>query len=81
MDFEKNPLTDFKNIDDLSQKEARKEAKVRVEERGGRATSTVSGETDYVVVGDRPGSKYENAKKQNVRILDEQEFEKLLSGH
>jgi DNA ligase (NAD+) len=57
----------------------RKEVKARVEEHGGRATSSVSGETDYVVVGDDPGSKYEEAAKQNVKILDEKEFEKLLS--
>jgi NAD-dependent DNA ligase len=32
------------------------------------------------VVGADPGSKYEKARKQNVKVLDEQEFEKLLSA-
>jgi DNA ligase (NAD+) len=58
----------------------RKKAQARVEELGGRATSSVSGETDFLVVGEQPGSKYEEAQKHNVEILDEQEFEKLLSG-
>ena len=58
----------------------RQEAKARVEDLGGRATSSVSSETDYLVVGDDPGRKHEQAKKQNVEILDEQEFEKQLSG-
>ena len=48
---------------------------------GGRATSSVSGETDYLVVGADPGSKYEEAQKQNVKVLDEQEFENLLSAN
>jgi DNA ligase (NAD+) len=39
----------------------------------------VSGETDYVVVGEDPGSKLEQAKKQKIQILDENEFEKLTS--
>jgi DNA ligase (NAD+) len=59
----------------------RSEAEARVEELGGRATSSVSGETDYLVVGVDPGKKYEEAKKQNVERLREQEFEKLLSGY
>ena len=58
----------------------RKEAASRIENMGGRATSSVSGETDYLVVGADPGSKYEEAQKQNVKVLDEQEFENLLSA-
>jgi DNA ligase (NAD+) len=57
----------------------RQEAKARVEDQGGRATSSVSGETDYLVVGNDPGSKYEEAERQKVEILDEQEFEKRMS--
>jgi DNA ligase (NAD+) len=58
----------------------RKEAQRHVEALGGRATSSVSGETDYLVVGDAPGKKYEEAEQQGIEILDEQKFEKLLSG-
>lgn len=56
----------------------RGEAKRIVEELGGRATSTVNDSTDYVVVGDKPGSKYEKAKKLGLTILSEDEFKKVV---
>jgi DNA ligase (NAD+) len=51
---------------------SRKEASTFVESRGGRVSSNVSKSTDYVVVGDDPGSKFEKAKQLGVRILDEE---------
>lgn len=56
----------------------RNEAKARIESLGGRATSSVSENTDYVVVGDDPGSKLDEAKKRKVKTIDEQQFHKLL---
>ncbi|MFO7979385.1 MAG: NAD-dependent DNA ligase LigA [Candidatus Aminicenantes bacterium] len=56
----------------------RDEAKKAVEDLGGRATSSVSKETDYLVLGEEPGSKLDEAKKQDVKILNEAEFKKLL---
>ncbi len=56
----------------------RKEAANAVESRGGRKTSSVSGNTDYVVVGDNPGSKYNKAQELGVEILDEDAFRELL---
>jgi len=56
----------------------RDEAKEQVEMRGGRATSSVSGQTDYVVVGDNPGGKLDEARRQDVEVLDENEFEELV---
>jgi DNA ligase (NAD+) len=56
----------------------RDEAERLVEELGGRAASSVSGNTDYLVVGVNPGSKLNEARKHNVRILDEKEFKKLV---
>ncbi|MEJ2637688.1 MAG: NAD-dependent DNA ligase LigA, partial [Calditrichia bacterium] len=53
----------------------REEAKELVESLGGRATSSVSGNTDYVVVGANPGSKLNDAREHNVEILEEQAFE------
>lgn len=50
---------------------SRKEASTFVESRGGRVSSSVSKSTDFVVVGDDPGSKFEKAKQLGVRILDE----------
>ncbi|MEA2070767.1 MAG: NAD-dependent DNA ligase LigA [Asgard group archaeon] len=56
----------------------RSEAKKKVEELGGRATSSVSSNTDYVVAGENPGSKLDEAKKENVKILNEKEFLELI---
>jgi DNA ligase (NAD+) len=56
----------------------RSEAKRIVEELGGRAASSVSKKTDYVVVGRNPGSKYEKAKKLGLKIISEEEFKKLI---
>lgn len=53
-------------------------AKRLVEELGGRATSTVSKDTDYVVVGEEPGSKYDKAKKLGLKIISEDDFKKLI---
>jgi DNA ligase (NAD+) len=49
-----------------------------VESLDGRATSSVSSNTDYLVVGEGPESKLEEARKQDVRILNEEQFEQLL---
>jgi DNA ligase (NAD+) len=56
----------------------RSEAKRLVESLGARATSSVSGETDYVVVGEGPGSKLDEARKKGVRTIGEKEFRKLV---
>ncbi len=56
---------------------SRKEATQFVESRGGRISSSVSKSTDYVVVGDDPGSKFEKAKQLGVRIIDEDGLRKL----
>ena len=53
---------------------SRDEAKELIENRGGKVTSSVTGKTDIVVVGDNPGSKYEKAKKLNIAIWDEKMF-------
>ncbi len=56
----------------------REEAKRIVEELGGRAVSSVSRNVDYVVVGENPGSKYERAKQLGLKIINEEEFKKLI---
>lgn len=47
---------------------------------GGRVTTSISGETDYLVVGENPGRKLDDARARGVRILNEKQFEDLLSG-
>ncbi len=58
---------------------SRDEAKEAVLARGGKVTGSVSRKTDYVVVGDNPGSKYDKAVELGVTILDEAGFEALLA--
>jgi DNA ligase (NAD+) len=52
----------------------RDEVKRYVERLGGRATSSVSGETDYVVAGPGAGSKLDEAQEREIPVLDEEEF-------
>lgn len=58
---------------------SRDEAKAKIKSLGGKVTSSVSKETSYVVAGADPGSKYDNAVKLGVEILDEKGFGKLLT--
>ncbi len=52
-----------------------------IKERGGKVVGSVSKKTDYVLVGDEPGSKYDKAKELGVPILDEAAFQALLRDH
>ncbi|HMS76263.1 NAD-dependent DNA ligase LigA [Gordonia sp. (in: high G+C Gram-positive bacteria)] len=53
-------------------------AKEAILSRGGKASASVSKKTDYVVVGDSPGSKAAKAEQLGVPILDEDAFKILL---
>jgi DNA ligase (NAD+) len=57
----------------------RDEAKTRIQEHGGKVTGSVSKKTNYVVYGDKPGSKYSKARDLGVATLDEEEFKTLLA--
>lgn len=58
----------------------RDEAKAMIKEKGGSVASSVSRKTDYVVVGENPGSKYDTAKELGVKIVDEEGLKRLLEG-
>ncbi len=53
---------------------SRDQAKQLIKSMGGKTAESVSKKTDYVVVGDDPGSKYQKAQSLGVKILNEQEF-------
>jgi DNA ligase (NAD+) len=56
----------------------RSKAKRLVEEQGGSVASSVSKQTDFVVAGESPGSKYDKAKELGLKIIDETEFLELV---
>jgi DNA ligase (NAD+) len=58
---------------------SRDQAKEAILARGGKATSSVSKSTDFVVAGESPGSKHDKALALGVPILDEDGFLALLS--
>ncbi len=57
---------------------SRDEAKARIKSLGGKVTSSVSKETNYVVAGEDSGSKYEKAQDLGIPILSEDEFTKMM---
>ncbi len=57
---------------------SRDEAKALIKQNGGHASSAVSKETDYVLAGSEPGSKYDKAEKLGVKIIGETEFLKMI---
>jgi DNA ligase (NAD+) len=60
---------------------SREEAKAAVRRHGGNATSSVTGETDYLVVGENPGtSKMAAAEEHGTERIDEEKFARLLEG-
>ncbi len=58
---------------------SRDEAKEAITVRGGKASSSVSKKTDFVVAGDSPGSKHDKAVQLGVPVLDEDGFDRLLT--
>lgn len=58
----------------------RAEAEAAVQEAGGRAASSVSRRTDFVVAGENAGSKLDRARDLGVPVLDEDAFVRILRG-
>lgn len=57
----------------------RMEAANLIKERGGKISESVSKKTNYVLIGESPGSKLDKARALNIPILEEKEFAELLS--
>ena len=57
---------------------SRDSAKEKIKERGGKVAGSVSKNTTYVVAGSDPGSKYDDAQKLGIDILDEKQFIDIL---
>jgi DNA ligase (NAD+) len=61
-------------------KYSRDEIHELIQSHGGRASSSVSKKTDYVVAGEKAGSKLAKAKKLGIHVLSEDEFESLIGN-
>ncbi len=59
---------------------SRDEIETLIDQQGGRASGSVSKKTDYLVAGEKAGSKLEKAEKLGVRVLTEEEFRHWLQS-
>lgn len=57
---------------------SRRDLKEIVESMGGKVTGSVSKNTDYVIVGENPGSKYEKALDLEIEIIDEEKLRTII---
>jgi len=58
---------------------SRERAHEMIRENGGDVSNSVSKNTDYLVMGDNPGTKLDKAKELGVKVINEKEFNVLLS--
>jgi DNA ligase (NAD+) len=58
---------------------SRTEIKEVIESLGGKTSSSVSKNTDFVLVGESPGSKFDKARELGIKILNEEEFRKMAN--
>ena len=59
---------------------SRSEAQSAIKSNGGKASSSVSRKTDYLVAGEDAGSKHATAVRLGVPVLDEEQFLRVLNG-
>jgi DNA ligase (NAD+) len=57
---------------------SRSEAKTLIESHGGKVTGSVSGSTDYLLLGEDPGSKLDQARKRAVPTLSEEDLHQFI---
>jgi len=58
---------------------SRTEIKEVIESLGGKTSSSVSKNKDFVLVGENPGSKFDKARELSIKILNEEEFIKMTN--
>jgi DNA ligase (NAD+) len=59
----------------------RDEAKEIIEKFGGRVVTSVSKNTDMVLVGEDPGSKLDDAQKYKIKTISEEDFKKMIESN
>ena len=58
----------------------RPQIKLEIEKYNARLSSGISKNTDFLILGENPGNKFEKAKKMNIEIINEEEFLKMLEN-
>lgn len=79
-DREKRPLEGFTIVVTGILPKPRSVVEETIEQLGGHAASSVSRNTDYVIIGENPGSKLRKAEELGVKTLSYEEFLKLAEG-
>jgi DNA ligase (NAD+) len=59
---------------------SRQQAEQAIKDAGGKATGSVSKNTDFLVAGSDPGSKLDKARQLGVKVVDEEQFRRILAG-
>jgi DNA ligase (NAD+) len=59
---------------------SRQQIEQAIEQAGGKASSSVSKKTDFVLAGTEPGSKLDKALQLGVKVIDEEQFLQMLGG-
>jgi DNA ligase (NAD+) len=59
---------------------SREEIEDHIKKQGGKTTASISKKTDFLIAGENAGSKLEKARKLGIKILTEEEFEKMVGG-
>jgi DNA ligase (NAD+) len=81
VEIKKTPLTDKTIVFTGELKEySRPQAEVLARKAGANSVSSVSKNTDFVVAGENPGSKFYKAKKLGVKIINEAQFSRMISS-
>ncbi|HBB44866.1 MAG TPA: hypothetical protein DCZ34_01925, partial [Clostridiales bacterium] len=57
---------------------SREEATKIIEDNGGTVSSSVSKKTDFILLGENPGSKYDKAKQLGIKMISEKELKKMV---
>jgi DNA ligase (NAD+) len=78
---EKGPLSGKSFVITGTLSRPRPEIEDEIKSLGGEIHSSVSNKTDYVIVGEEPGSKFQKAKQLGVKILDEKGYNILKNEH
>ena len=58
---------------------SRSEAKALIEAHGGKVVGSVSGNTDYLLCGDKPGSKLSKAQELGISVIDEDKLQRMIA--